>query len=369
MAMIPAVRAGKCKAFSLELRNEFRRPAAALRLLPAIVCPAFSRKNTHRGIAVSVAHAQRIAGRCVAAASLVIVALLTEQWHTAPASAAAATPAFAAAATTLGQSEAPAPRPASAPLRGTASDRAIQTRPTTQAALRFTFDHGGIIRGGTSKKQLALIFTAGDFGDGSAHVLDTLKKQRVKGSFFVTGAYVRKPEYGQYLRRMVAEGHYLGPHSDSHPLYCPWEDREKTLVTREFFEQDLRKSIAGLQAFGALRDQPTYFIPPYEWFNNDQARWAREMGVTLFNFTPGTGSNRDYVPENAKKFVASKVIYDDILKYERKDPHGLNGFLLILHLGADRKDKMYLLLEPLMNELRTRGYSFVRIDELIPGSR
>jgi len=244
--------------------------------------------------------------------------------------------------------------------------RPVSTVPASQPAGAFTFDHGGIIRGDKSKKQLALIFTAGDFGDGSRHILDTLKKLNVKGAFFVTGAYVRRPEHAQYMRRMVAEGHYLGPHSDSHPLYCPWEDREKTLVTREFFERDLRKNIADLKAFGAMRSEPTYFIPPYEWFNNDQARWAREMGVTLFNFSPGTGSNRDYLPEGAKRFVSSKVIYDDILAYERKDPHGLNGFLLLLHLGADRKDKMYLLLETLIKELRARGYAFVRIDELIP---
>ena len=90
-----------------------------------------------------------------------------------------------------------------------------------------------------------------------------------------------------------------------------------------------------------------------------------DMGVTMFNYSPGSGSNRDYLPESDPRFVASQKIYDDILAYERKDPQGLNGFILLLHLGADRRDKMYLLLEPLVKELRARGYSFVRIDEML----
>jgi len=110
---------------------------------------------------------------------------------------------------------------------------------------------------------------------------------------------------------------------------------------------------------------PVYFIPPYEWFNRDQVAWAREMGVCLFNFTPGIGSNRDYIPESQRRFAPSREIYDGILKFESTDPHGLNGALLLLHVGAARKDKMYLLLEPLMRELSGKGYRFLRVDEML----
>ena len=235
----------------------------------------------------------------------------------------------------------------------------------------WTFVEGGVTRGDTSKKQLALIFTGGDFGEGTGHILDTLKEHRIKASFFVTGGYLRNPEHQDYLRRIVAEGHYLGPHSDTHPLYCPWEDREKTLVTEAFFKADLRKNIDDLRKYGEDPGLPTpatkvvYFIPPYEWFNADQSRWAREMGVLLFNFTPGSGSNRDYAPEGHKSFVPSRQIIDDILAYEKKDPHGLNGFLLLLHVGSQRKDKTFLLLGDLLKELKGRGYDFVLIDELL----
>jgi len=231
----------------------------------------------------------------------------------------------------------------------------------------WTLVEGGVVRGDTSSNQIALIFTGGDYGEGSAHILDVLRDRKIKASFFVTGDFIRKAELVPHLKRVVAEGHYLGPHSDSHPLYCPWEDRKKTLVTEGFFKDDLQKNIDDLRKLGALADpkQFVYFIPPYEWYNAEQTRWARQMGVLLFNFTPGSGSNRDWAPESHKSFVPSQQIMDDILAYEQKDPHGLNGFLLLLHLGSERKDKMHPLLGPLLDELAKRGYSFVRVDDVL----
>jgi peptidoglycan/xylan/chitin deacetylase (PgdA/CDA1 family) len=231
----------------------------------------------------------------------------------------------------------------------------------------WTFDHHGVIRGDVSRKQLALIFTGGDFGEGTAHILNVMRDQRISASFFFTGDFLRKPQYVPFVKRAVAEGHYVGPHSDRHPLYCPWEDRAKTLVTEDDFRRDLQRNIDDLRALGALADTPSpiYFIPPYEWFNDDQVAWAKKMNVLLLNFTPGSGSNRDWAPEGHKSFVPSKKIIADILAYEQKDPHGLNGFILLMHVGSERKDKTFLLLADLLNELKRRGYGFVRIDELL----
>jgi peptidoglycan/xylan/chitin deacetylase (PgdA/CDA1 family) len=241
---------------------------------------------------------------------------------------------------------------------------AVTTEPSNPA---WTYDYGGVIRGDTSQKKLALIFTGGDFGEGTEHVLNVLKDQNIKASFFFTGDFLRKPEYVPLVKQAISEGHYVGPHSDRHPLYCPWDDREKSLLSEGDFRQDLQKNIDDLRGLGAVSDtsKRVYFIPPYEWFNADQANWSRRMKVRLFNFTPGSGSNRDWAPEGHKSFVPSQQIIDDILMYEQKDPHGLNGFILLMHVGSERKDKTFLLLDKLLNELKRRGYEFVRIDEML----
>ena len=258
--------------------------------------------------------------------------------------------------------------------------------------------YGAITRGDTSTKKLALVFTGDQHAESTAPTLDALKQRNIKASFFVTGNFLRQRAFQPLIQQILAAGHYLGPHSDSHPLYCDWNDRKKTLVTKAFFTADLQKNIADLRAAGALDPgKPIYFIPPYEWYNRDQVAWCREISsslsgrgqrvieqvrennqrsqpsselpasqVILINFTPGSGSNRDYAPEGDRRFVPSQKIYDDILAYEQKDPHGLNGFLLLLHLGSGRRDPFHSHLGQLCDELTKRGYQFERVDELLP---
>ncbi len=225
---------------------------------------------------------------------------------------------------------------------------------------------GGIVRGDTSRRALALIFTGGDYGEGTEHILRTLHQFGIKASFFLTGGFLAAPERRALVRRMCEEGHYVGPHSHTHPLYCAWEDRSRTLVSKKFFREDLRRNIEELRELGALQQGlPVFFIPPYEWYNEEQVRWANQIGVVLFNFTLGSGSNRDWIPEGQKGFVPGEVIVQDILAYEQREPHGLNGFLLLLHLGAQRQDKVYLRLERLFGELQRRGYTFLRVDQML----
>jgi endoglucanase len=226
--------------------------------------------------------------------------------------------------------------------------------------------YGGIIRGDVSQKQLALVFTGDEFGEGTEPILNALAKRRIKGAFFVTGRFLRTAQWQHLLKNAVTDGHYLGPHSNSHPLYASWDAREKSLVSEAFFTADLRKNIADLRAVGAFRKgDPVLFIPPFEQFNSDQVEWSRKLGVTLINFTPGTGSNRDYAREEDPHFVPSQTIYEDILKYERAEPHGLNGFILLFHLGSGRKDPFHPLVGPLCDHLLQRGYTFVRLEDLL----
>ena len=108
-------------------------------------------------------------------------------------------------------------------------------------------------------------------------------------------------------------------------------------------------------------------MPPYEWYNEEIVEWSNELGLTIINFSPGTRSTADYTTDDAKNFVSSEAIFQSILKREREDPHGLNGFLLLLHLGAgpERSDKFHARFGELLEVLSAKGYTFVRVDELL----
>jgi peptidoglycan/xylan/chitin deacetylase (PgdA/CDA1 family) len=251
-------------------------------------------------------------------------------------------------------------------LVGVHAHRGWPQAPTAERVVRDRY--GAVIRGDVTAKKLALVFTGDKRGESTSAILDALKERKVKAGFFVTGNFVRDDTLKSLVKRAVAEGHYVGPHSDSHPLYCSWDEREKTLVSETSFKTDLQKNIEALKTLGGFRGRmPRLFIAPYEWYNADQVRWSREMGVTLINFTPGSGSNRDYAPEGDQRFVPSRRIFDDILAYDKKDSHGLNGFILLLHLGSGRRDPFHPLLGLLCDELARRGYEFVRVDEMVGG--
>jgi peptidoglycan/xylan/chitin deacetylase (PgdA/CDA1 family) len=91
--------------------------------------------------------------------------------------------------------------------------------------------------------------------------------------------------------------------------------------------------------------------------------------IRLVNFTPGTLSNADYTTPDMQNYRGSEVIYQSIINYEQSRPSGLNGFILLLHVGTDprRTDKFYRRLPELINYLTRKGYRFQTIDQLLGG--
>lgn len=228
----------------------------------------------------------------------------------------------------------------------------------------FTYDHGAVVRGSRHRKEMALAFTADAFGEGGNTVIEVLKKRQIKASFFLTGNFLRSEEFKPLIESIIKEGHYLGPHSDAHLLYCSWEDREKTLVSREEFISDLQKNFAALKDFGIEPENSYIFMPPYEWYNEEIARWAKEANLVLVNPTPGIMTLADYTTPEMKNYLSSDEIIKQVLEYEKTQPDGLNGGILLIHLGSapERQDKFYNHLDKLLDELQARGYKFVRLD-------
>ena len=220
---------------------------------------------------------------------------------------------------------------------------------------------GGIIRTDPSVKHIDFVFTAADKADGAERIISTLRKYNIKGGFFFTGEFFEM--YPDVVRRLVAEGHYVGSHSYGHLLYAPWGNRDSLLVTRQEFNEDILKSYKVLREFG-ITNAP-YFIPPYEHYNATISSWARQLGLQVINYTPGTLTNGDYTTPEMKRYFSSKEILGRIWEYERTDPNGLNGHIMLIHFGTDpaRTDKFYDKLPGLIRELRRKGYSFTPLKD------
>jgi peptidoglycan/xylan/chitin deacetylase (PgdA/CDA1 family) len=240
-----------------------------------------------------------------------------------------------------------------------------------EAAEKYLFDQGAVIRGDKAEKKISLVFTGHEFAEGGEIIRSVLKRNKTPAGFFFTGDFYRRPEFAPLIKSLLQDGHYLGPHSDKHLLYCSWERRDELLVSKQEFASDILANYRAMEAFGIAKDGAPYFIPPYEWYNGEIAEWSRELGLKLFNFTPGTSSNADYTTPDMPNHRSTALIFQSILEYEAADPRGLNGFILLLHIGTHpaRKDKFCSRLNELISELQKKGYAFIRIDELLAGLR
>lgn len=210
------------------------------------------------------------------------------------------------------------------------------------------------------------MFTGHEFADGGASIIHTLQKEKVKASFFLTGDFYRNPAFTSIIKKLKKKGHYLGAHSDRHLLYCDWSKRDSLLVTKELFTRDLLDNYAAMAKFGIDKKQATFFLPPYEWYNDTIAAWTSEMGLQLINFTPGTRSTADYTTPDMRNYRSSEEIYQSIISYEQQPP-GLNGFILLVHIGTDpaRTDKLYHMLPQLIKHLKSKGYRFQTVNQLL----
>ena len=212
-----------------------------------------------------------------------------------------------------------------------------------------------------------MVFTGHEFAEGGEFINQTLEQQKVKGSFFLTGKFYENPSFKTIIGKLIKNGNYLGPHSYDHLLYCDWSKRDSLLVTQREFTNDLLSNLDLMYRLGINKLKHKYFLPPYEWYNDSITTWTKRLGLQLINYTPGTLSHADYTTSKDKNYRSSETIYNSIIDYERSKPAGLNGFILLMHIGAGpgRSDKFYSRLPELIKYLKQKGYQFQTVDQLL----
>jgi endoglucanase len=229
----------------------------------------------------------------------------------------------------------------------------------------ITMVKGAIVRMDTTKRDIYLCFTAHEFTDGFNFITETLREHNIKASFFFTGDFCRTPSNKNIIVRLLADGHYIGAHSDKHLLYCSWEKRDSLLVTKNDFISDIDRNYKELDRLGIPKNKARIFLPPYEWYNDSIATWTRQEGLKLVDNSSGTVTNQDWTfPEKGKRYFSSDSLMKNLLEYETSK--GMHGYILLIHPGTDprRTDKFYLHLDPVLKYLESKNYTFHSFSEI-----
>jgi peptidoglycan/xylan/chitin deacetylase (PgdA/CDA1 family) len=225
--------------------------------------------------------------------------------------------------------------------------------------------HGAIVRMDTTKKNVYLCFTAHEFTDGFDTIISTLKLHKIKASFFLTGDFCRNKENLGIIETLKSSGHYIGPHSDKHLLYCSWEKRDSLYVTKKEFKTDIQNNYKELINLGIPVKNSRVFLPPYEWYNDTIAKWSTESGLKIVENSSGTATSQDWTfPDKSNPYYSSDTLMKKLVSYEKN--YGLNGYILLIHPGTDprRTDKFYLHLDEIIKYLENKNYKFQSFSEL-----
>jgi len=219
-------------------------------------------------------------------------------------------------------------------------------------------DYGAVIRVNPDSKEIYLVFTADTEFNGAESILNTLKKNKIKAGFFLTGNCLRKPEYKEIIERIIAEGHYVGGHSDNHVLMADWGAERPTLMTTDSIITDIRRNFRALSSFGIGPKDAIWYIPAYEHYNRENVALLNAYGLKTFNYTPGTGTPADYTTPEMKNYKSSQQLIDGLYAFEKEN--GLGGAIILIHPGISEKrpDPLYERLGEIIRNLKKKGYTF-----------
>lgn len=189
----------------------------------------------------------------------------------------------------------------------------------------------------TGEPKLALTFETAWGNSDIMEILRILQEQEVHVTFFVTGEWVEA--YPEETKAILAAGHDLGNHSESHLYMSRLTDSEKEEEIQ--CVHDKVKALTGYEMF--------LFRAPHGDYDNGVMEIAEDCGYYVIEWNVDSEDWKDY---------GAEAIVNTIME----DSHLGNGSILLLHCGTRFTASA---LEMLITELKEKDFSLVPVSKLI----
>ena len=197
----------------------------------------------------------------------------------------------------------------------------------------------------THKKLVALTFDAGSDTGHTKLILRVLRREKVRASFGVTGRWVEQNR--KLTRRIANRGHTIINHTYSHSSWTGLSAGSG--LDAKARRRELKRTDRLVRKFTDTRTKP-WFRPPYGDFDAAALRLLAHRGYR-YNvlWTVDSGGTVG---------LSAGAIVQRCLDQLRR------GAIYLLHVGSQSQDGPAL--EPLINQLKRRGYGFATIREELP---
>nr|WP_228056695.1 polysaccharide deacetylase family protein [Microcoleus sp. LEGE 07076] len=185
-------------------------------------------------------------------------------------------------------------------------------------------------------KAIALTFDDGPWPKTTTQILDILKKNNIKATFFWVGRYLHTyPELG---KQVVAAGHAIGNHTWNHQYIKYNEDGAAREIDRT---SSLIEELTGVKT--------TLFRPPGGILNNGLAAYAQKKKYTVVMWSADSLDWRS----------ATQSLMDNVLR------QASSGGIVLMHDGGGNRAKTVQALPNIIARLKKQGYKFVTVPELL----
>ncbi len=211
--------------------------------------------------------------------------------------------------------------------------------PDGNATSDFLKQYNSYYIGDTTQKKVYLTFDAGYENGYMPQILDALKKNNVKATFFVVSTFMKtNPEL---VKRMVDEGHIVGNHTMTHPNMSKMSTMDDFKSEIEPMEE-MYKEIIG-------KDMKKFYRPPQGVYSELNLKMAHELGYkTIFWSLAYVDWYQDEQPSKEEAF--KKLI-----------PRLHNGAIILLHSTSKTNAEI---LDELIQKIKQEGYEFSDLEEL-----
>lgn len=196
--------------------------------------------------------------------------------------------------------------------------------------------HNSIYLGDNDKVYLT--FDTGYELGNTSKILDTLKENDVKATFFVTGHFMKtNPEL---IKRMHDEGHLVGNHTWGHPKI--------TTISKEKLENEINKINEEYKKITNC-EMKKYFRPPCGDFDDKSLGYLDELGYKTIFWSLA------YKDWNPKEIKGKEFAYNSVVDKLH------NGAIILLHtVSTDNTNA----LSDIINGIKNKGYKIGHIADL-----
>lgn len=194
-----------------------------------------------------------------------------------------------------------------------------------------------IVRGDTRQPSVSLTFDSGSVVGSTAGLLDVLRDNGVRTTFFITGAFAETNP--ALLTRIVADGHTIANHSFSHP--------DLTTVSDDVIVSELSRTEATIKRIAGVTTKP-YFRPPFGAYNDRLRRVLAREGYKAIYWTLDSADWRD---ETTAETVRQRVV-------NNAGP----GYIVVNHSSPEKTAKA---MPAIIRQVREKGLKIVNLSELL----